>query len=347
MSEVGKLLDSVDFERVIWLRDRASGMRAVVSIHDRRLGPPRGGTRLKTYAKSGDAAADAVRLAAAMTFKFALHELPFGGGKAVLLGDAGWADPSLRRARLIAYGRALGQLKVDFQTGPDLGIGKAELAILREATDRVYGDTPHAEASEGTAAGVFACLEEALGGLSGASIAIQGVGATGGALARQLAAAGAQLLIADADAERARQIAEETGGKVVAVERILTAGVDALAPCAVGPVLTTQLIPELRCRVIAGSANTLLAEPESEQAQRVAARGITLVPDALANGGGAVAITQRQATAAATVEHARERVRATFRQVAARAEARGDDLWHAAWELAQERLAAVAPDSAP
>ncbi|MCA8924845.1 MAG: Glu/Leu/Phe/Val dehydrogenase [Planctomycetes bacterium] len=347
MIETGELLDCTDFERLIWLRDRSSGMRAVVAIHDRTLGPPRGGTRLKAYTNPADAAADALRLAAAMTFKFALHQLPWGGAKAVLLGDEGWGDPELRRRRLWAYGRALSELGVDFRTGPDLGIGEPELAVLREASDRVEGATPHDDASAGTAAGVLACLEEALGDLAGAKVAVQGVGATGGSLARQLAERGAQLLLADVDEARARALAEETGGKVVAIERILLADVDALAPCATGGVFGPELIPELRCRVIAGTANAVLTDPAPDTARLLAERGILYVPDALANGGGAVAITQPQPSPRETVAHAREHVRATYQRVQARARERESDLWHAAWELAHERLRSVAPTQDP
>lgn len=345
MSAAPELLAHTEFERLVWLKDRPSGMRAVVAIHDRTLGPARGGTRLAPYADASAAAADALRLAAAMTRKFAVHGLPYGGGKAVLLRDAGWDDPAIARQRLEAYGRALGELGVDFMTGPDVGIGEAELAVLRGVCDRIAPTADHAVASAATAAGVRACLEEALGGVAGARIAVQGVGATGGALARQLAARGAELILADVDRARAEAVALELGATLADPDRVLEAAVDALAPCALGPLFDRAVIARLRCRVVAGSANAQLFLPAQEHAAALAARGVIFVPGFLANGGAAVAILQPQGNAHATVDHAEAAVRAAYRQVAARAE--GGDLWRAAEALARARLAAVASPETP
>src|SRR5262245_32507008 len=69
--------------------DAETGLRALIAIHDTRLGPAVGGCRVFAYASEDDAVRDVCRLARAMTAKAALARLAHGGGKAVV-----WVDPS-------------------------------------------------------------------------------------------------------------------------------------------------------------------------------------------------------------------------------------------------------------
>src|SRR4051794_903567 len=66
-------------------RDAASGLSAIVAIHDVRLGPALGGCRFLDYASERDALRDALRLSRGMTYKAALAGVPFGGGKSVIM----------------------------------------------------------------------------------------------------------------------------------------------------------------------------------------------------------------------------------------------------------------------
>ena len=74
-------------ERVVFGHDAASGLRAIIAIHNTNLGPALGGCRMWPYASEAEALTDVLRLARGMTYKSALAGLPFGGGKAVILGD--------------------------------------------------------------------------------------------------------------------------------------------------------------------------------------------------------------------------------------------------------------------
>ena len=74
-------------QELIVVHDRESGLRCVIAIHDTTLGVAAGGTRMRVYPSLDEATTDALRLARAMTYKSAMAEMPFGGAKAVILGD--------------------------------------------------------------------------------------------------------------------------------------------------------------------------------------------------------------------------------------------------------------------
>ena len=120
-----------DHEQVIAFQNRAAGLRGFLAIHDTTLGPALGGTRLWRYATEEEALADALRLSRAMTYKAALAELPYGGGKAVILDHLG-----LKRAEAFeAYGRLVGSLRGRFYTGTDVGVTPEDLAAAGRGSD--------------------------------------------------------------------------------------------------------------------------------------------------------------------------------------------------------------------
>lgn len=337
-------VEELELEELHLVRDRATGLRAAVAIHDRTLGPARGGTRLRRYDSLEAVARDAGRLARAMSHKFAVHGLPYGGGKAVILQDeAGARDRALLEARLRAYGEFLNRLGGEFGTGPDYGIGAAEVAVLRSATDHAVGVHSHGLAGRATAAGVRVAIEAGLRAqgldLAGARVVVQGVGAVGAHLARDLAARGARVAISDVDLERAAALARELGADLLDPASCLSAEADVLAPCATGDVLTSDSIPALRCRVVAGAANEQLAPPELEQAQRLSEAGIIYIPDFVANGGGAILLTGcGEEGRAEDLPRTEQRVAETVRQVCERAAASGCTHYEAAVALAEQRL---------
>src|SRR5438046_793942 len=72
----------------VFVSDPATGLRAIIAVHNTTLGPALGGLRMWTYASEDEALFDDVRLARGMTYKSAAAGLGFGGGKAVILGDS-------------------------------------------------------------------------------------------------------------------------------------------------------------------------------------------------------------------------------------------------------------------
>ncbi|WP_320669265.1 Glu/Leu/Phe/Val dehydrogenase family protein [Patulibacter defluvii] len=276
-------------EQLVLCDDRATGLRAVIAIDDTTLGPGLGGVRLKAYASDADAVTEARRLAAAMTLKNAAAELPYGGGKAVIVADGPIAD---RAALMRAFGRFVARTGGAYLPGVDMGTTTADLAEVGRVAPDVACDQE--DPSGWTALGVWAGIcatarqldrRDDLGGLT---VAIQGVGHVGADLARRVARDGARVLVADVDGQRAADVAAEVGGTVVTADEIVTAPCDVLAPCAAARVIDRATLPRLRCRAIAGAANDVLADAELADGLRRA--GIAYVPDFLINAGGVIHI---------------------------------------------------------
>jgi len=276
-------------EEIIAVNDRASGLSAIVAIHSTRLGPARGGTRIRRYDNPIDAMNDALTLSYHMSLKWGFYDMPYGGAKAIIIDDDEGQDPEVRERRLLAFGRAIERWKGRFSTGPDYGTFAKELAIIRRVTDHIVGDTEETLnlVSEGTSAGVLTALMSAWQ-KPGAdqSFGILGLGKVGGRLAACLAALGAKLSIADINHERGAELAERYGAELLSPAELLAKPLDVLMPCAVGGVINDGNVDSIACKVICGSANQQLADPSL--AQVLQARGILYVPDFVANAGGAL-----------------------------------------------------------
>src|ERR1700757_2079552 len=94
-------------ERVVFGNDEATGLRSVIAIHSTVLGPAAGGCRMWPYATTAEAVSDVLRLSRGMSYKNAIADLPFGGGKAVIIGDPAHDKTE---ARLLAYADAVNTL---------------------------------------------------------------------------------------------------------------------------------------------------------------------------------------------------------------------------------------------
>ena len=278
-------------EEVHLLRDPASGLRAIIAVHDTTLGPAVGGTRMRLYPSFDDATLDALRLARAMTYKAALAGMPYGGGKAVIVGDPA-RDKS--RALLGAYAKAVDRLDGRFQTGCDMGIDLRDVAVMGRLTKYV-GHTPQGSTHDTAALaalGVFAGIgaaAQALGReMKTLHVALQGVGQVGMRLARFLAEAGARLTVSDTDAVRVDRAVAELGATAVSADAIYDVAADVFSPNAGGGILNDDTIPRLRAAAVVGAANDQLLDPRHGDALH--ARGVLYGPDYLVNAGGLLSV---------------------------------------------------------
>ncbi len=337
-------------EQVIFCYDRASGMKAIIAIHDTALGPARGGTRFKRYDSEEAALDDALRLSRGMTYKFAFTDIPRGGGKAVLLDDDNGAD---KRILLRVYGRFVQLLAGRFGTGPDLGTSAADMVDIAHETDFVWavderfggtGDSTPLTA-QGVLAGIGAALDEVFGkpDLASRRIAMQGLGGVGSHLTELLVAQGATVIGADPDPARGKELAERLGIELVPdPDALYDVDCDVFSPNAVGGVLNEQTIPRLRCRIIAGGANNQLASPED--GRQLHQRGILYAPDYVINSAapyaviGAGELGYSPERLAASVQSVADALRAIFR----RARADGRPTAEIADVIAEERVATAA-----
>lgn len=295
-----KHLEDYGYGEVHVKRDAASGLQAIVAIHDTRLGPALGGCRFIHYETDEAAFVDALRLARGMTYKSTLAGIPLGGGKAVIMRPRGEFD---REALFRAFGQFVEHLGGRYITAEDSGTTLEDMHVVRSVTKHVTGvgkehggsGDPSPFTALGVRRGIEACVKLALGrdSLEGVHVAVQGVGNVGYSLCRQLHELGAKLTVADIDPKRTERVRQELGASVVSLDEIFAVDCDVFAPCALGGVINDETLPQLRCKVVAGAANNQLAEPRHGVA--LMERGIIYAPDYVINAGGLINVAEEQA----------------------------------------------------
>lgn len=346
--DVFGLMASYDYGQVHMARDAASGLRAIVAIHDSRLGPALGGCRFLSYAKDEDALVDALRLARGMTYKAALAGLPHGGGKAVLIRPQ---NQHFDRAALFrAFGCFVDSLRGHYITAEDSGTGLEDMEVVRSVTRHVTGvDVSHGGSGDpspftalGVRRGIEACAKIRLGrdSLEGIHVAVQGVGHVGYHLCKELTAQGARLSVADVDPLKAERAVREFGAEVVPLETIFEVECDVLAPCALGSALNDKTIPRIKAPIIAGAANNQLAEPR--HGDDLNARGILYAPDYAINAGGLVNVAMEVVGYDAAKSRARVmKIYDTIYEIAERSQKTLTPTYRVADLLVEEKLARV------
>lgn len=291
--------DYDDHQAVVLVRDDASGMRAMIAIHDTTLGPAHGGTRLWHYRSDEEALTDVLRLSRGMTYKNAVAGLPFGGGKSVILANG--AD--FNRTRVLeAFGAAVEALGGRYILAEDVGITPADVEVIASRTSYacgipLNGDNVAADPGPYTARGVYLAMKAALqhqsgsGDLAGRTVVVQGLGGVGLPLCRMLAADGVSLKVADIDARRVARTVAETGATSVAGEDIFAVPADVFAPCALGGIVDNDVAQRIAVDIVCGGANNQLATPQAGQILHD--RGILYAPDFVVNAGGVTHTTSQ------------------------------------------------------
>jgi leucine dehydrogenase len=291
------LLARWDGEEVVVRFDEPTRTWMFVGVHSTVLGPAMGGTRMTSYREPEDGLRDVLRLSAAMSSKQATAGLPYGGGKAVLAVPAVPPPGSTeRRTLLFRYAALVDSLHGTYVTAADMNTAAPDMDVIGERTTHVLGRSRDrggaGDPAPGTALGVFhgirSTWRHVTGSpdLSGVRVLIQGVGSVGDRLADHLHDTGAIVLAADVDPARAEKTAERVGGSVVDADAVIGTACEVYAPCATGAVLTSETIPRLACRAVAGAANNQLGEPED--AALLQQRGILYAPDYVINAGGVI-----------------------------------------------------------
>ena len=345
--EIFKYMQKYDFEQLVFCQDEASGLKAVIAIHDTTLGPALGGSRMWTYASEEAAIEDALRLARGMTYKNAAAGLNLGGGKTVIIGDP-FKDKNEEMFR--ALGRFIQGLNGRYITAEDVGTTVADMDLIHEETDYVTGISP-AFGSSGnpspiTAYGVYlgmkAAAKEAFGEdtLLGKTIAVQGLGNVAYTLCEYLHTEGAKLVVTDINQSAIDRVVNNFGATAVAPDAIYDQDVDIFSPCALGAILNDETIPKLKAKVIAGSANNQLAQ--SKHGKILHDMGIVYAPDYVINAGGVINVAdelygynrERAMKRVETIYHSLEKIFAISKE-------QDIPTYLAANRLAEERIARV------
>ncbi len=284
-------------ELVVFGNDEATGLSSIIAVHSTALGPAAGGCRMWSYESAEDAVTDALRLSRGMSYKNAMAGLPFGGGKAVIIGDSRRKTPALFEA----FGRFINSLGGRYITAEDVGTTTADMESVAKHTRFVtglhrrpgeFGGDPSPKTALGVYLGIKAAVKSRLGtsDLRGVRVAVQGVGGVGYHLCRLLVENGAELYVADVRANAVERARDEFKARVVTVDAVLSEDVDVVAPCALGAVLNERSIPSIRARVVAGAANNQLAKDSDGIALQ--ANGILYAPDYVINAGGIISATR-------------------------------------------------------
>ncbi len=346
--DLRELYAGAEHEQLVLCSDPEGSYRGIIAVHSTVLGPAVGGTRFWNYASDDEAARDALRLSRGMTYKNALAGLPFGGGKAVIIGDNRTRD---REGLFRAHGRFVESFGGRYITAEDVGTTPSDMEYVRSETRHVAGLAGRSgNPSPVTARGVLRAMQAAAkhrwgsDDLKGLRVAVQGCGSTGYNLAKELHARGARLVLTDVDAARAETAAREFDAVVVAPEEILDVETDVYAPCALGGVINDRSLARLKAEVVVGSANNQLSEGRHGDA--LEELGVTYVPDYLANAGGL--INGCRELLDWDVERTLEKVRAIYDTtllILALAKSEGVAAHRMADRLAESRLAAAAEGS--
>jgi leucine dehydrogenase len=287
------LADFDDHEQVVFCSDDESGLKAIIAVHNTKLGPAVGGCRLWDYVSDEEALIDALRLSKGMTYKNAMAGLKMGGGKSVIIGDA----KSIKSEALFkAFGEALNRLNGRYLSAEDVNITTDDIAIANTVTPFVTGTedksgNPAPFTALGTFLGIKASVKHKFNrdDLTGLKVAVQGLGSVGYGLCEHLHKAGAELYVTDINHIALNKAASELNATVVSLDDIYDQDVDIYAPCALGASINDETIKRLKAKIVAGCANNQLAEPRHDQA--LVDNGILYAPDYVINAGGIINIS--------------------------------------------------------
>ena len=284
-------------EQIVYCHDEATGLKAIIGIHNTVLGPALGGTRMWNYATEEEAAIDVLRLSRGMTYKAAVSGLNLGGGKAVIIGDPAKLknEPFLRR-----FGKFVNNLGGKYITAEDMNMKTSDMEYIGMETQHVTGlpvemggsGDPSPVTAYGVYMGIKAAAKKAYGSdsLSGKKISVQGVGQVGKYLVGHLAKEGAEIFITDLNQERLKTVEADSGATVVGMDEIYDLPVDIYAPCAMGATVNDETLKRLKASVIAGGANNILAD-EVRHGNLLRNEGIIYAPDFVINAGGIINIS--------------------------------------------------------
>lgn len=287
--KIFELLRDDDYEQVIFFNDKTSNLKAIVAIHNTSLGPALGGCRMFNYASEEEALKDVLNLAKGMTYKAAAAGLDLGGGKAVIIGN-----PKTDKSEYLlrTFAKYIQSLKGRYIVSKDVGTTVSDLYTFKTTTNYVTGlaNDPSIYTAYGVLQGIKAALNIKFNNenLQDLKVAIQGIGAVGYNLAKLLFNAGCKLYVADVNSEILQKAKNEFNAEIVSLDEIHKIQCDIYAPCALGQIINEKTIPEIKAKIIAGSANNQLSA--DEMAELLKEKDILYCPDYVINAGGLIAV---------------------------------------------------------
>ncbi len=282
---------SMDHEQILFCQDRATGLKAIIAVHNTVLGPALGGTRMWEYVNEAAALTDVLRLSRGMTYKNSISGLNLGGGKAIIIGNS---HTDKNEALFRRFGQFVNSLSGKYITAEDVGISTQDMAWVNKETNYVVGlpgksGDPSPVTAYGVYVGMKACVKAQFGSdsLAGKRVAVQGAGHVGQYVIKHLTEEGAKVFVTDIYEPSLKEVAEKYGSTVVGLDEIYDLDVDIYAPCALGATINDDTLSRLKCSIIAGAANNQLKD-EKIHGKAVMNNGIIYAPDFMINAGGVI-----------------------------------------------------------
>lgn len=339
------LMSEYNHEQLLFCNDNATGLKAIIGVHNTVLGPALGGTRVWAYKNENEALIDVLRLSRGMTYKNSLAGLNLGGGKAVIIGDA---SKIKSEALLRRFGKFVNSLAGNYITAEDVGISPQDIVYMSMETKHAVGlpgksGDPSPVTAHGVYMGMKACAKEQFGtdSLTGRKIAVQGVGHVGEYLVSYLAKEGADIYITDINEASVKRVAETYKTKVVGLNEIYDIDMDIYAPCALGATINDDTLSRLKCSIIAGAANNQL-QREDVHGKAVMEKGLIYAPDFALNAGGVINCYSE--VAGLSAEWAMDKATGiynTIEQIVKRSKEENIPTYMIANRMAEERIEAV------
>ncbi len=296
--------DEIGPHKVLYVYDPKTELKGIVVVDNVARGPAIGGIRM-----APDISTEEIfRLARAMTFKNAAADIRHGGGKSGII-----ADPKTKNKYdlMRSFAKAIEPIE-EYIPGPDMGTDEHCMAIIFDEIGRCcglpreLGGIPLDEVGS-TGYGVVISTEVACEyvpmDLSEATVAVEGFGAVGKAVAKFLIEKGAKIVgVSDSkgavydpkglDYEELTRIKETTGavknyggGRTMENAALFGLKVDILIPGARPDVISKKNVHDVKAKLIVEAANI----PATTEAERILHnRGILVVPDFIANSGGVI-----------------------------------------------------------
>jgi leucine dehydrogenase len=284
-------MSNMGHEQILFCNDEATGLKAIIAVHNTVLGPALGGTRMWTYANEMEAINDVMRLSRGMTYKNSISGLNLGGGKAVIIGDS---RSQKSEALFRRFGKFVNSLAGKYITAEDVGISPTDMNWVSMETKHVVGlpgksGDPSPVTAYGVYMGMKASAKAQFGSdsLEGKKIAVQGAGHVGEHLIMHLTKENAKVYVTDIHQDTLKRVSEKYNATVVSPDEIYDLDVDIYAPCALGATVNDDTLARLKCAVIAGAANNQL-KIESKHGIELMNKGITYAPDFAINAGGVI-----------------------------------------------------------
>jgi leucine dehydrogenase len=338
-------MSKYNHEQLLFCNDNATGLKAIIAVHNTVLGPALGGTRMWAYNNEMEALTDVLRLSRGMTYKNSISGLNLGGGKAVIIGDA---RTMKSEALMRRFGKFVNSLAGKYITAEDVGIGTADMVYVNMETNHVVGlpgksGDPSPVTAHGVYVGMKACAKEQFGSdsLTGKKIAVQGVGHVGEYLVAALAKENAEIYVTDIHEPSLKRVAEKYGAHIVGLNDIYDVDMDIYAPCALGATVNDDTLSRLKCSIIAGAANNQL-QIEDVHGRLVMEKGIIYAPDFALNAGGVInCYSEVKGLSAEWAMTKAEEIYQTIGNIVKRSKEENVPTYQIANKMAEERIAAI------